>query len=733
MEYLRQFTCKWYNSVSRLFIQRKAAIIMPVKKTNEEFIEELKNKKPSIKPLEDYTNSASKIKFVCLVCGNEWVAAPSQVLSGKGCPVCGRKTAADKRRSSREEFITKLKDIQPNIEVIGDYVNSVTKIEVRCKTCGNQWRVVPASLLRGTGCPKCNKRYRRNTEEFAEELKTISPHLSVIGEYINAHERIKVKCGRCGTEWMAEPNGLLKGNDCPVCGHSQTSVVEQILFRSFVLLVGKDNVINRDRKAIGKELDIYVKKLNLAVEFGAWYWHSAKIRFDAEKERLCEKVGIHLITIYEGCPIGTTIDELKNAVCYSNVISGEKDFTTIKVLILSLCEQYLLDGTIIETEWNNILKFAREESRKKDSEKFKKDLEKANNNIKYISGYFGSKAQVYVMCKTCGTKWKASSAYDLLHGHGCPVCGRQKANESMRMNTEEFKERMKKTNPHILVLGEYKNSLTGILCQCKKCKTKWYPKPANIINKRIYCPTCSPVTKLTNEEFLARLKNKFETIIPLEEYRNNGTPIRFKCQICGYEWKARPHDILIGNGCPKCAKKVAVTQEEFLDRIKKSNVEIIGEYKNTKTRIKCRCKVCGYEWMAIPSNLMRGAGCQKCAGTLKLTNKEFVENLSVVNADIKPLEQYVKRNEKILCRCKKCGWEWRVTPGNLLNGHGCPKCKGAKTKVLKSKGVICIETGVFYESVKIAKERTGITSISDCLHGRTKTAGGLHWVYANEQ
>lgn len=48
------------------------------------------------------------------------------------------------------------------------------------------------------------------------------------------------------------------------------------------------------------------------------------------------------------------------------------------------------------------------------------------------------------------------------------------------------------------------------------------------------------------------------------------------------------------------------------------------------------------------------------------------------------------------------------------------------------KPVICVETGVRYESMKLAAADVGIasSSLSQCLSGRSKTAAGYHWEYS---
>lgn len=48
----------------------------------------------------------------------------------------------------------------------------------------------------------------------------------------------------------------------------------------------------------------------------------------------------------------------------------------------------------------------------------------------------------------------------------------------------------------------------------------------------------------------------------------------------------------------------------------------------------------------------------------------------------------------------------------------------------KKRTVICVETGISYPSIKTASQETGVcmTSISSCIHGRLKRAGGFSWM-----
>ena len=198
--------------------------------------------------------------------------------------------------------------------------------------------------------------------------------------------------------------------------------------------------------------------------------------------------------------------------------------------------------------------------------------------------------------------------------------------------------------------------------------------------------------RLTHEEFMEKfyIKNKnAENIEVLGEYVNNKIKIKVRCKIDGYEWEVTPNGLLSGYGCPKCGGKMQLTHKEFMDRIRKinNNIEILGEYVNNRTKIKCRCKIDGYEWEARPSHLLSGQGCPKCGGTMKKTHEEFIEGFYIKNKNAENIEilgKYVGADKKIKCKCKIDEYEWEVTPHDLLNGSSCPKCSGnIKNKTTK--------------------------------------------------
>lgn len=124
-----------------------------------------------------------------------------------------------------------------------------------------------------------------------------------------------------------------------------------------------------------------------------------------------------------------------------------------------------------------------------------------------------------------------------------------------------------------------------------------------------------------------------------------------------------------------------LTDEEFRERIKnRTDIEQLGTYVNSKTKIRFRCTCCGCEYDSYPNNVLKGYGCRICsyekgAKKNRSTHEDFCNKLEKVsNGKITPIGQYFNNHTKIMVHCNYCGYEWSAVPSSLIAGHGCPKC-----------------------------------------------------------
>ena len=199
-------------------------ILMPAKLTQEEFVRKAHEINPNLEILSKYKGRTKRVLRRCLVCGDVREQIAASILIGDGCKACAMERLKKSRLKSHEQFIAELAEINPNIEVLTNYVNANIKILCKCKLDGFEWNVVPNSLLSGTGCPECYRKRAglRTTEEFVEELSKKYPKIKVLGDYIGVDNKIRVKCKECGEEWVTTPTTLLNRNTkndtkCPKC------------------------------------------------------------------------------------------------------------------------------------------------------------------------------------------------------------------------------------------------------------------------------------------------------------------------------------------------------------------------------------------------------------------------------------------------------------------------------------------------------------------------------------
>ena len=116
----------------------------------------------------------------------------------------------------------------------------------------------------------------------------------------------------------------------------------------------------------------------------------------------------------------------------------------------------------------------------------------------------------------------------------------------------------------------------------------------------------------------------------------------------------------------------------FLKRAKESH-SIKYDYSRVsfngyREKVCIICPTHGEFWQN-PGYHMRGGNCPKCAGSYKLTTKDFIEKARKVHGDRYDYSKVVYKNysTKVCIVCPEHGEFWQV-PNNHLFGAGCPTC-----------------------------------------------------------
>lgn len=198
---------------------------MGKKKTHNEYVAEVAIINPDIEVIGQYLGGHISILHKCKIDGCEWMAMPSNILRGRGCPKCKALKLHNLKVKTHEQYVNEVHDINPNILVFEKYAGRKRAILHMCLVDGTVWYATPNHVLEGYGCPTCSSKkvsaYRTKThEDYVKEVWNINPYIEVVGKYVNSETKILHRCLIDGHEWFSLPGGILGGHGCPHCNQS---------------------------------------------------------------------------------------------------------------------------------------------------------------------------------------------------------------------------------------------------------------------------------------------------------------------------------------------------------------------------------------------------------------------------------------------------------------------------------------------------------------------------------
>ena len=461
-----------------------------------------------------------------------------------------------------QEFIELVKIKNPTIQIIDEYKGARKKILCKCKKCQYIWEIRADHLLEGHGCPKCGGALKKNNELFLKQFGDKQQLIEPLEEYINAKTKILCRCKICHNEWKALPNKLLEGNGCPLCAsRKKTSFPEQAIYY-YIKQVFPD-AVNRYNVLKNKcELDIYIPQKKIGIEYDGIYWHKNKTDLEKSKYKICKSKGITLFRIREN---EGENDEEEVSADYIILRKYPYVSDTLDNSIKLLMKQMNIKANV-DTKRDSIKiqeQYYRELACNSLQQKYPNVSEEweyeKNGNITPAKVSYASNERYWWKCKKCQYIWRAQVADRTVGRKGCPKCKGQKSSERYTKSNEQFLEELKKINPYIQPLEEYKKTHIPILVRCIICGNEWKAAPANMLRGK-QCPVCTrkrntQKLRKSNEKFIMELKKINSTIEPLEEYTNCKTPVLVKCTVCGREWKALPTNLLKGTKCKICMNR----------------------------------------------------------------------------------------------------------------------------------------------------------------------------------
>lgn len=281
---------------------------MPKRKTQEEFECEVNNiLGGDYVVLGEYINNHTKIEMHHTKCKQTFLKLPKEALNGSGCPFCcGSKPALYSEQWVRE-------NAPLPYHYVGGYTRMARKCSFYCDICKEVFLQVPTKLIHFHiyGC-KCAPTKKKTHQEFLDMLgEECLNEYDIIDNYVNFDTKLQIKHKKCGTIFKVSPDKFILRYQkvyCPSCYYKKSK--GEVCISNFLTtnnIIYEKNFSFPDLKF--KMFDFYLPQYSVCIEydgeqhfrpiqhFGGQEGFKDCKRRDQEKNEYCIRNNIPLFRI----------------------------------------------------------------------------------------------------------------------------------------------------------------------------------------------------------------------------------------------------------------------------------------------------------------------------------------------------------------------------------------------------------------------------------------------------
>ena len=210
----------------------------------------------------------------CLICDSEIMMYPTNVSRGEGCRICARRNASNRLRDSDEEYIRKLHNVMPHVDILEPYQGQNIEILHVCHICGSTFVSKPNNVLRKGYCTVCSggrigsaPEYKNSiwASEYRDFFSTYMTEEQMKNTFPKSGKKIEVLCPDCHKIKKISPINLItKGLSCQ-CGDNQ-SFANKFVYNVLCQLGLNVKTEYSPSWANKKRYDIFLEDYNLVVE-----------------------------------------------------------------------------------------------------------------------------------------------------------------------------------------------------------------------------------------------------------------------------------------------------------------------------------------------------------------------------------------------------------------------------------------------------------------------------------
>lgn len=350
-----------------------------------------------------------------------------------------------------------------------------------------------------------------------------------------------------------------------------------------------------------------------------------------------------------------------------------------------------------------------------------------------------NRTRVFIKCVKCGNVFKKDwDEYRRKKIFLCKNCAAGLLHRPKTLTDDYISNFVKeKSSAELIKIERRKLKPPLLTLKCSSCGNIYNQNFADF-SRENGCRVCQKCTdkirRSTRSKNAAKQNNLLDScpeIIDIWSSRNEYSPENyslrsnkkafFKCNKCGNEWSAIISSVVTSlkkgnNGCNRCTRKKAYTEQDFLEDLNKLNptIELLETYKNLTTKTAFRCKVCGNVWKVSPNSLVpqnpnkKPTGCPVCSRKAIGPPPEYLNSIWAndrYREEWAPYfdEEFMKTHTIQSCKyveikCPDCGKIKRTKISNLAHrGFRC-SCNRKTSYPNKFVYAVLDQLGIEYES-----------------------------------
>lgn len=688
-------------------------------------------KNGDLSPADFLCGSGKKVWWICEK-DHEWTSViEKRVKRNQKCPYCTNKRVNEENcLATTHPEIAEQWDEKKNLTLSPNNIlaGSAKKVWWCCQL-GHSYSAQIRHRTNGSSCPYCKHQKLDVKDSLGKQNPTLAKEwhltknkeLSPFDVFPHTGKKVWWLCP-FGHTYQSTVANRSNGRGCPTCVNHKTSFPQEaILFfmRKVFDAVEKNAIIDNISTF---EVDVYIKDINLAIEYDGLYWHCKTKKRDEDKNKRLSAHDISLVRIREeGLPVlnsdyGKTILLNGRDVHQLEVAIGEVFFFIEETYTLNKKTQKKIASVELDID-----KYKFEIYEKTQRDRKEKSLGIRNEDLmkewnhernKGLNPYFfssSSKLKVWWKCAE-GHEWEAEIK-SRNSGIGCPFCSNMEVNEENALSTncpKLVKEWHPSKNKTLKPFSVYYGSTKKVWWMCEKGH-EWKTEIRIRTQKNSNCPYCSN-RRVCKDNSLKTMRPELEKewdyvknqpLTPSDVTFVSNKKVGWKCDR-GHRWNQKVSArSLDGVGCPYCSKRLAndsyslwITHPEIAKEWhpkKNGSLRSTGVTRGSRVKVWWKCNG-GHEWIAAVYSRTSGKGCDACnrkkgmgersarmvqdRGSVKEQYPEVAKEWHPTkNGNLKPKDVTRGSGKVVWWKCE-IDHEWKTSIKNRTqNKSKCPVCR----------------------------------------------------------